>query len=150
MQRIVEHALDRRTEVLRDVDVHKRLSHHLLLGVARDLDRLVVPFVHQPVVVDAEDRRVGRVDEGLQLLRHGRLLDLNFLAVRDVLADAQHADDLALDVAARRRVQQHLDTTPVLSEDRELEVCSALPVQRVVEHALHRCAEVLRDVHINK
>ena len=50
-----------------------------------------------------------------------------FLALGDVLADAQHADDLALDVASRCGVQQHLDAALVDREDRELEVRSALP-----------------------
>jgi hypothetical protein len=53
LQGVVQHSLDGLAEVLRDVDGNEALAHHLLLGVARDLDRLVVPLVDEPVVVDA-------------------------------------------------------------------------------------------------
>jgi hypothetical protein len=47
VESVVEHRLDRLPEVRRDVHVHQILAHHLLPGVARDLDRLVVPLVHE-------------------------------------------------------------------------------------------------------
>ena len=148
LQRVIEHLSDRGAEFFGDVYLHQVLAHNLMLGEARNLCRLVVPLVHQPVRVDPEDGRVRRVDERLQLLRDSRLLDLDLLALRDVLADTQHAHHIAADVAPGRGVEQHLDSALVLGVEGKLEVGGFSPLEGVVEHLLHTflvffCDEVL-------
>ena len=84
-----ERERERQRERGRDLD--EVLAHDLLARESRDVGRLIVPLIHSPLVVDAEDWRVGRVDERLQLLRHPRLLHLHLLPLRDVLLMAQHS-----------------------------------------------------------
>ena len=57
---------------------------------------------------------------------------------------------LALDIAARSRVQHDLDSLLVFGEDGELKVRRQLAVESVVKHRLDRLAEVLSDVHVHQ
>ena len=117
-------------------DLNEILPKNFLSRKARDRRRLVIPLVHKPVCIDAEDGRVRRVDERLQLLRDSRLLDLDLLALRDVLADTEHAHHVATNIPSRSSIQEHVDTALVLGVEGELEVGGFSPLESVVEHLL--------------
>ena len=112
---------------------------------ASDLSRLAVPLVDQPLRVDAEDRRIGRLDELRQVVGDLAELGLTFVDGGDVLPHAHHAHDRARRVAARRRVQQQLHALAVLREQRQLVVVRLHAQQSVLQHLLHRLLEVGRD-----
>ena len=56
---------------------------------------------------------------------------------RRTLPDADDAQHLSGGVAARRRVQQHLDALAALRDERELEVVRLHALQRLGEHRVH-------------
>ena len=43
---------------------------HLLLWIARDLHRLTIPLVDEPLIIDTKDGRVGCLNEALKVRRH--------------------------------------------------------------------------------
>ena len=150
LQSVVQHLLDADLVLLGDEVLYKIAAKHLGAREARDGRRLVVPLVHKPVRVDAEDGRVRRVDEGLQLLRHLSLLHLHLFPLRDVLAHTQHPHNTSGYVRPWSGVEQHLHALVVLSIQRKLEVGCALAKQGVVQHLTHRRSEVRTDVHLDK
>ena len=100
----MHHLLHVDAQVLLDESGDQVLAERLLARETGDLGRLVVPLVHEPVSVDAEDGRVSRVDELAQLACDGGDLDLARLGLGEVLRDADDTHNLALGVAPGRRV----------------------------------------------
>jgi len=98
------------------------LSKHLLTRETCDCSRLVVPLVHEPVRVNAEDGRVGSVDEGLQLLSDAGLLNLYLLAFSDVLSHAYHPNDGSTDISTSCSIEKHLDSLTILCVERKFKV----------------------------
>ncbi len=120
-------------------------AQHLLPRKARDPCRLVVPLVHKTIRVDTKDRRVCCVDEGLQLLRHTRLLDLHLLALRDVLADSDNTNYITTDVSTGGGIQKNLYSALVLGVQRKLEVRRLTPLQSIVKDLLDSYLVFLSD-----
>ena len=145
-QRVVQHLLDRRLELVRDEVLHQvapitSLLLKPVIWAALRFHSFTSPFASMP--------KMGAFAvsmKRLQLLRHARHLQLRLLALRDVLPDAHHADDVAARVPPRGRIQQHLHAPPSLVKSGKLEVGRLAAQQRVVEHLLHRRAVLLRDV----
>ena len=92
LQRLVEHRVHRHLVVVDDEVAHEVPPRHLVERVPGDLGRLVVPLVDAAERVGAEDRRVRRVDQPLQVERHPDHLLLGVLALGDVLPHADDAD----------------------------------------------------------
>ena len=113
------------------------LSKHLLTRETCDCSRLVVPLVHEPVRVNAEDGRVGSVDEGLQLLSDAGLLHLDLLALGYILPNADNAYNSAIDVPASSCVQQDFNAPAVLGIERKFEVGRFASLKCVIQNLFH-------------
>ena len=101
-----EHLPHGRLELLLDRPRLDELAAlHLLRRVASEFGRLLVPLIDAPAGVHAKDRRVGRLDEHLEIIRHAPELRLSSVQLSDVLADTHDADDLVVGVAARGGVE---------------------------------------------
>ena len=135
-QGVRQHLLDRRAELVANVLRDEVVAHDLLLGEARDGRHLAVPLVDVAVGVDAEDGRVRRVDEQGEVVGDALQLGLARLELGDVLPDADDAEDLARRVAARGRVEEHLDAAAVLGDKGELKVVRLLAAEGVLEHGV--------------
>eukprot|EP00976_Prorocentrum_cordatum_P105696 1194308-Prorocentrum_minimum.AAC.3 len=70
LEGVLQHKLHDILVVRVDELLHQVVAQHLLLRKPGDLRGLVVPLVHQALLVDTEDGRVRRVDERAQVLRH--------------------------------------------------------------------------------
>eukprot|EP00959_Pyramimonas_sp_CCMP1952_P428678 8978542-Pyramimonas_sp.AAC.2 len=100
--------------------------------------RLEVPLVDVAILVNAKDRRIGRVDENPQILRNPLQLPLRAFSLGDVLSDTHHSHDAAASVAAGGAVQEDVDTLLVFGEQWKLEVGALHAQQAVVENCSHR------------
>ena len=80
--------------------------------------------------VDAEYRRVGRVDEPgvFPLLRD---------ATGDVLPDAHDTDDLPLAIAPGRGIEEYLDARPLLGHEGEFVIGGLVPAQCAIDDHAH-------------
>ena len=150
LEGLLQHLLHGLLELGRDEFLHEVLAHHLLLSVAGDLDGLAVPLVDEAIFIDAEDGRVRRVDEHAEIVRNASKLHLRFGDLGDILADADHADDLARRIEPRRCVEQDFHTVAIFLEEWKGEVVCRLAAQRIVEHGLDRRAELLADELLDK
>mmetsp|Transcript_5718 Transcript_5718/g.9876 ORF Transcript_5718/g.9876 Transcript_5718/m.9876 type:complete len:323 (-) Transcript_5718:609-1577(-) len=143
LQRLGEHLLHGDLVVVRDELLHQLVPDHVLLGVVGHVAGLVVPHVHNAVDVDAEDGRVGGVDQPLVLLLLGD-------AGRDVLPDANDADDGARLVPAGGGVEQDVHLLPTAGDDGELVVRHFHAHQGLIQHLLHRGLVVISDVFLHQ
>ena len=64
------------------------LSENLLTRKTSDCGGLVIPFIDEPISVDAKDGGVGGVNESLQFLSDTRFLDFYLLSLSDILSNA--------------------------------------------------------------
>mmetsp|Transcript_22745 Transcript_22745/g.36771 ORF Transcript_22745/g.36771 Transcript_22745/m.36771 type:complete len:344 (+) Transcript_22745:327-1358(+) len=138
IQGIVQHILYRVLVIRSDVVLNQPAAHDIFLSVARDLGGGLVPHVDHATHVDAEDGRVGRVDQPLVLLLLGD-------AGRDVLPDANDPHDGARLVPPGGGVQQDLHALLGLGDDWELVVRRLRAGQRVVQNDLHGLLEIGGD-----
>ena len=116
------HLLHGLAELLADELGHEMLAHDLLSAEASDVHGLLIPLVCQSVLVDAEDGRVGGVNQTTQIASNELKLTLSLLALGDVLADTHHTVHVFVLVTTRVGIQQHLDTLASLCVERELKV----------------------------
>ena len=57
------HSLYRCAVLLLDISLDEILAERVELAVPRDFDSCLVPLVHEPMLVDSKDRRIGRVNQ---------------------------------------------------------------------------------------
>ena len=65
-------------------------AHHLILAEPGDTLGALVPLVDQTIRVNPENRCVGRVDKGGQVVGHPRLLNPYLVHIGDVPTHHQH------------------------------------------------------------
>mmetsp|Transcript_48671 Transcript_48671/g.162403 ORF Transcript_48671/g.162403 Transcript_48671/m.162403 type:complete len:582 (-) Transcript_48671:242-1987(-) len=105
-QRLAEHLRDRRrVRLVDEAALLEPETEDLLLAVAGDGGEVRVPLGDAPGLVDAQDGRVRRVDQPLQVRRQPDDLLLGVLPLGDILADTDDADRVAVGIDARRRVE---------------------------------------------
>jgi hypothetical protein len=146
----MQHGIDGDLVLVDDEVAHQIATSDLLLAKAGDLSSLVVPLVHAAVRIDANDRRVGTVNEQTQIGRKQRHARLSILAVGDILADTHHANDGTCSISPCCRVQQQLHTRPVFGIQRELEVIRLRALKRHLQHLLDRVLKLGGDEVLNE
>mmetsp|Transcript_22747 Transcript_22747/g.36787 ORF Transcript_22747/g.36787 Transcript_22747/m.36787 type:complete len:407 (+) Transcript_22747:327-1547(+) len=143
IQGIVQHILYRVLVIRSDVVLNQPAAHDIFLSVARDLGGGLVPHVDHATHVDAEDGRVGRVDQPLVLPLLGN-------TGCDVLADANDANNSTTGISARGCVQQDFHSLFVFGDDGKLKVRHLYSIQSFAQHLLDRDFVIISDKLFNE
>mmetsp|Transcript_108474 Transcript_108474/g.317353 ORF Transcript_108474/g.317353 Transcript_108474/m.317353 type:complete len:205 (-) Transcript_108474:645-1259(-) len=106
LEALGEHGPHGVREVLCDEVLHKDLAHRLLSREACQQLRLPVPLVHAAPLVHADDGRVHRADELLQILNRELGLEPLAARLREVVANVEGALQGAFGTAAGRGAEE--------------------------------------------
>mmetsp|Transcript_34722 Transcript_34722/g.55841 ORF Transcript_34722/g.55841 Transcript_34722/m.55841 type:complete len:227 (+) Transcript_34722:291-971(+) len=103
LQRIIKHPLHLHAILGADELLHEVTAHHLVASKSNHLRCLEIPLVDPAPQIDAENRRVCRVQHHSQVR-----VQLRHLPVRGILTHAHHTHHNTVRVTAWCRVEQHL------------------------------------------
>ena len=114
------------------------LADNLVHRVTDETLGTLIPHIHSSVNIDTEDR-------GISSINQLRVLSLLGQTSGNVLTDTDHTDNVALLIPPRGGVQQNLDASPALCDERELKVGRLLTPQGLVEDGLDGDLEIVGD-----
>lgn len=140
LQRLLQHLCQRSPKFFNDHADLQTGPDNLLLRVPRELCRLFVPLIYEPVKTDAKNRRVGCIDESLQLRGNARLFHLHFLSLRNVLSNRNHSDRLPRCIAIRRAVEKEVNGFVAFGVELNFNVLRRSAIKSFLDEALHHIA----------
>mmetsp|Transcript_28857 Transcript_28857/g.95984 ORF Transcript_28857/g.95984 Transcript_28857/m.95984 type:complete len:210 (+) Transcript_28857:4073-4702(+) len=121
-KRLLQDATDVVPITLVNEGLQKRLAQCFLLGPTRNLSGLAVPLGDVATDIDAQDRRIGRVDEAREVLCNKGLFQHRVAHFRQILTDRDDASDLACRVTERRTTHCKHDYSARLGDELKVEL----------------------------